>query len=365
MYITFPNKNNMQITLENLYNNTRINTTNLTLKLEKEGTLKNEKKQHITEALKHLLISTSSDLWETPTTQLYSTYKIPKRTGGFREISAPIEPLKTFQKNFKNYLEQTCQIITHEAAHGYIKERSTFTAIKTHQNGDMAYFLKADIKDFFPACNLNLILTQLKKIYPLNILLQDTEYLHNFTKALQLCLKNEELPQGSPASPTLTNILMIPFDYELTVSLHKQGFIYTRYADDILISGKTKWNWDNTITLINKLFRKNEYTFTIKNEKTRFGSKNGSNWNLGLMLNKDNNITIGHEKKQKFRAAIYQFLTDHLTNTRNWSIIETQELMGLISYYKMIEPDYVNYVINKYNRKLNTNTLMLIKQILK
>lgn len=365
MYITFIKNKLTQITLDNLYNNKPLDTDIITIKTDTQSNLDANKKTYMKNNLKYLLISTPPELWQMSSEQLYSTYNIPKRTGGCREISAPIEPLKTFQKAFKDYLEKTCAILPHNAAHGYVKERGTYTAVKTHKDNNMMYFLKADIKDFFPACNMELILTQLQKVYPLNQLLQDEDYTKDFKKALKLCLKNEALPQGSPASPTLTNILMVPFDYELTVSLNKWGYVYTRYADDILISGKNKWNWSKTITLINKIFNQNNYTFTIKNEKTRFGSRNGRNWNLGLMLNKDNEITIGHEKKQKFRAMIYQFLTDHLTNTKRWSIIETQEMLGLISYYKMIEPDYVNYVINKYNNKLNTNIMALIKQIIR
>lgn len=363
MYITFIKGNKQQITLDELYNNIISDPKSITVKTNKENYA--EPPTNLKTLLKRILTNTPQSLWNTPTDALYSTFHIPKRSGGTREISAPCEQLKQFQTRFKDYLEQDCKILTHNAAHGYVKRRGTFTALKTHQSQNNNYFLKLDIKDFFPSCSTEQIITQLQKVYPLNILLKEEDYKEDFIKALKLCTKNNALPQGSPASPVLTNILMIPFDYELSTSLNKFNYTYTRYADDILISHKDKWNFNKTVELIDTIFSKNNYNFSIKREKTRFGSKNGRNWNLGLMLNKDNDITIGHDKKQKFRANIFQFANDLLTNNHKWSIIETQELLGLISYYKMIEPDYVNYVINKYNRKFNTNIYNLIKEILK
>ena len=62
-------------------------------------------------------------------------------------------------------------------------------------------------------------------------------------------------------------------------------YVYTRYADDILISSKSNFNWQE---LVNTLKGVLQPQFTIKDEKTRYGSTAGRNWNLGLMVNKDN-----------------------------------------------------------------------------
>jgi RNA-directed DNA polymerase len=44
------------------------------------------------------------------------------------------------------------------------------------------------------------------------------------------------LPQGSPTSPTLTNILCTKLDRRLTGLANRFGVTYTRYADDITFS---------------------------------------------------------------------------------------------------------------------------------
>jgi hypothetical protein len=82
------------------------------------------------------------------------------------------------------------------------------------------------------------------------------------------------------------------------------------------------------------------------------------------MLNKDNNITIGYRKKQRLKAAIFSFLQD-FTNDNKWSKIDTQVLLGQISYCKKIEPQYTINLIAKYNQKFNTDFKRCAKEILR
>jgi len=100
--------------------------------------------------------------------------------------------------------------------------------------------------------------------------------------------------------------------------------------------------------------------FTIKQEKTRYGSSAGRNWNLGLMLNKNNEITIGHKRKKEFKAMIDNYM--RVRNQGNgWEHNDIQVLGGLISYYKMVEREYVNYVLQQYGKKHGTDIEKCIK----
>ena len=90
--------------------------------------------------------------------------------------------------------------------------------------------------------------------------------------------------------------------------------------------------------------------FSIKPEKTRYGSSAGRNWNLGLMLNKNNEITIGHKRKKEFKAMLDNYMRDRKSGN-GWCHNDIQVLGGLISYYKMVERDYINYVLRQYSEK--------------
>jgi len=97
-------------------------------------------------------------------------------------------------------------------------------------------------------------------------------------KALRLCFLNNGLPQGTPISPFLTNMMMIPIDHKLSNSLRnldKRRFVYTRYADDLLISCKIDFNKDVVQKFISDTLAGFNAPFTIKPEKTRYGSSAG------------------------------------------------------------------------------------------
>lgn len=293
----------------------------------------------------------------------YYSFKIPKKTNPqkYRKIDAPDNQLKTIQTLIKTNLEEQIKVLPHNAAHAYVKGRSTITAIKEHQNNQSKWFLKLDLKDFFPSHNKEYILKMLNQIYPFAVM--DVYQKEIIEKYIDYALLDNKLPQGTPLSPLLTNLCMVPIDFMITNTLKnfkKKHFVYTRYADDLLISCKYKFKPGSIIHIINKIFKYYETPFKINKEKTRFGSSAGRNWNLGIMLNKDNNITIGHKNNQKFRAMLF----DLICNKSEWTPEKAQETLGLISYYKAIEPDYINYTIEKYNKKYNIDILKTLKNII-
>ena len=162
----------------------------------------------------------------------------------------------------------------------------------------------------------------------------------------------------------LTNLMMIPLDHKVYNTLRDfngQSFVYTRYADDSLISSRREFDYNKVIDFINQTLDDFHAPFKIKDEKTRYGSRAGSNWNLGLMLNKDNEITIGHKNKQRFRAMISNYILDR-KNGIVWELHDVQVLRGLINYYRMVEEKYVDEVIKYNNEKYQTDVMRTIHE---
>ena len=54
----------------------------------------------------------------------------------------------------------------------------------------------------------------------------------------QMQFRTPHLPQGAPTSPALANLSAHRFDIRVTALAEKFGWHYTRYADDLLFSGK-------------------------------------------------------------------------------------------------------------------------------
>lgn len=294
----------------------------------------------------------------------YDTFYIPKHSGGMRRIDAPQPELMSALTTIKNSFEQNFYVLTHNAAHAYVQKRSTVTAMQVHQNNNSKWFLKLDFKDFFPSHNLDYILLRAKEIFPFSAILTNPQAEENFKEVIMMGLLDNALPQGTPLSPLLTNILMVPVDYQIQQTIQNfpiTRMVYTRYADDIIISSPYHFKYKDLERNIENVLHNMQTPFKLNNEKTRYGSSAGRNWNLGIMLNKDNKLTIGHKQNQRFRAAIFNFATD-LQNNRNWSIMDAQILLGQISYYRAIEPEYINTVINRYSQKFGLNIELALKR---
>lgn len=283
-----------------------------------------------------------------PVEEYYTTFRIPKTSGGTRKITAPTDDLKLLLSDISNLFKQT-YILEHDAAFAYVPKRSTKDALMVHQANNSQWFVKIDLKNFFPSFTKEFIIETLNRLYPIYYV--DDEILRH---VVEVSLYEGGLPQGSPLSPLLSNLCMIYFDHAMDLALReydKQTFYYTRYADDILISSKYQFNYKKIVKLVTDVLKESAPVHSVNKAKTRYGSRAGRNWNLGLMLNKDNKITIGHNKKRRLKAMIFSFLSD--CNKGNpWTQQETQEFIGLLNYGKQIEPEYWNRIIARLENKV-------------
>ena len=292
----------------------------------------------------------------------YSTFRIPKHSGGFRTISAPSEELKDLQRSVINALsmqpgERHPFVNAHNCAYAYVKGRSARHAVQKHQKAQSRWFLKIDLKNFFPSWTKELLIEKLQLCWPLNFLYQE-----DLSNLLEVCLLDNTLPQGSPASPWLSNLAMLDTDHRIQKFLHDKGFTYTRYADDLLISHNYKFDDQAILSDIEKIINDTNHGLLIINrDKVRFGSSAGRNWNLGVMLNKDNQMTVGHQKKKTLHAELNSMVTSEL-NEEPWSQNEKQILQGKLAYLASIEGrGVVERMFHKYNTKYHINTEQLLK----
>lgn len=304
------------------------------------------------------------DLIEADKDGLYNTFYIPKHSGGLRRIDAPNAELMEALKCLKEIFEKHMFALYHTSAFAYVKGRCTVDSVKRHQQNESKWFAKIDFSNFFGSTTLEFVLKMFAMIFPFSEIVKTEAGKNNLGTALSLCFLNGGLPQGTPISPLITNVMMIPIDHKISNGLRKRednNYVYTRYADDILISSRHDFSCEEIQKFVLDILKEFSAPFSIKEEKTRYGSSAGRNWNLGVMLNKDNQITIGHKKKKQFKAMINNYICDTLKNI-NWEIHDVQVMSGLISYYKMIEREYIEHIITQYETKYNVSLYDLIKK---
>lgn len=284
----------------------------------------------------------------------YRQFEIPKQDGTNRTIYAPNTQLSKAQIALRTIFEEDFRAGYHTSAFAYCKGRSPLLCIQRHQAAQSRWFLKLDFADFFGNTTFHFVVSQLIKIAPFSEVIKDERGNRFLRQALRLCFLNDGLPQGTPISPMLTNLVMIPVDHEIANSLHSKGLTYTRYADDILISGRTQFSPENIIRQIRSILSKHHTPYQLKTPKTRFGSSNGRNWNLGLMLNHNNQITIGHKQHKLLKAMLNNFILDY-KNQKAWNMMQALQLMGYLAYYASIEPQNMKYMIHHFEEKYHVS----------
>ena len=296
---------------------------------------------------------------------LYHSFKIPKTTGGFRQIDAPDDELQYQLGRLARFITDDCGVLYHTAAFAYVKGRSIIDCLKKHQNNNSNWFLKTDFSGFFPNTTLDFTMKMMSMIFPLSEICKRTDGYDELKKAVSLAFLNGGLPQGTVISPLLSNIIMIPIDHKLFNELAHRDIVYTRYADDIHMSSESMFPWRDIVKFIEETLKEFGAPWVIKDEKTHFGKKAGrsANWCLGLLLNKDNNITVSAKKKNYFKAALCSFILD-TKNGKRWDIGDVQHLRGQLSYYTMVEKDYFENIIKQQNKKWGVDVRSMFKAYL-
>lgn len=310
------------------------------------------------ENVRHLARDTVAKLKQLPVlvakdTQ-YRTFYIPKSSGGTREITAPNESLKMRQSYIKGIIENDLGIQAHNAVFSYVKKRSIKDALEVHQKNKSKYFLKIDFKDFFPSITRVTIIEKLRDIYPIACMTenQQADILDVIADYATL---DGVLPQGTPLSPILSNIILVGFDKYMSSYCDRRNLVYTRYADDLLISSAEQFDFQDVANQVDRVAR--HYNLRINRRKTRYGSYKGKNFNLGLMYNGNMDITTGWRKKNNFKVMIHQALTQPLTSDK------AEVILGTIAYQSSIEPEYTEGAIKHYCEKHGTTSEELFRRL--
>jgi RNA-directed DNA polymerase len=164
-------------------------------------------------------------LYVLPPEKRYTAFEVPKKSGGNRQILAPVSPIKIIQRKLKQVLDAV--YTPKPAAHGFVTSRSIVTNARVHKK--RRYVLNLDLQDFFPSIHFGRVRGMfIKNRYNLNNEVS--------TVLAQICCHNSLLPQGAPTSPVISNMLCARLDAKLQQLAKKHQCTFTQYADNITFS---------------------------------------------------------------------------------------------------------------------------------
>lgn len=291
-------------------------------------------------------------LYRIPEGNKYIEFEIPKKNGNIRTIKAPTEKLKHLQRRLADLLNECFDKIGKESnkrslAHGFRKKHSIVTNAKNHKN--KRYVFNVDLQDFFPSINFG----RVRGFFIKN---------NNFsldpkvaTVIAQIACHNNELPQGSPCSPIISNLIGHLLDIRMVNLAKKAKCTYSRYADDLTFSTNKKDFPDSIAIKIdennwiagNKLIKEiGKVGFSINPEKTSMQFKTSRQVTTGLVVNEKLNVRREYYKIARsmchdlfntgeFYINNKDFPSDDTDNKENKGTIN--QLEGILSFIYQIK----------------------------
>ena len=280
-----------------------------------------------------------------------------------REIHAPEPRLKMLQKKLANTLYSCVDEIYDNPpkgiySHGFLKSRSIFTNAWIHKN--RRYVLNLDIKGFFPSINFGRVRGFFLKNKSFN--LQEL----TATVIAQIACHDNHLPQGSPCSPVISNLIAHILDVRLVRLAQKHKCMYSRYADDITFSTNLSefpsalaeqstthcHKWELGKKLTNEILRAG---FEVNTGKTKMQYRVSRQETTGLIVNKKVNVKSEYFKRT--RAMCHSLFTTgeyHLSDREN-PINDLNKLEGILGHIYYIKSQTDIRLSDK--NKLNSSSI--------
>lgn len=241
--------------------------------------------------------------------KMYKNFNVAKKSGKPRPINSPDRRLKFLQRQIATKLDMIYP--RRNPVHGYVKERSVKSNAAAHQN--QRFVLNLDIKDFFLTITEGRIVGVLTAIG-----------VPDRVSAIiaRICCYGGRLPQGGPASPVLSNMICFRLDRALLKVAKEGRCIYTRYADDISLSGLRPLSplFENGLppsgpispellsSALQSAFANNG--FVLNPEKIHYADKFSRRVVTGVKVNEG--LNVDRRFVRNIRAALFEVEKDHV-----------------------------------------------------
>ncbi|MFW0786429.1 reverse transcriptase family protein [Gordonia sp. CPCC 206044] len=215
---------------------------------------------------------------------------------GVRMIEAPKPRLRETQRRLLRRLVE--KIPAHPAARGFVTGSSAAGFAWPHSDRDVV--LRVDLRHCFETITTRRVHAVFREIgYPSHIARVLAELCTTATPVDELVgldrdhaslLRVRHLPQGAPTSPHLANLVMQTLDRRLDGYARNNRLRYTRYGDDLAISGDGM-DSDRALWTIMRVVE--DEGFTVHPDKVRIMHRHQQQRLAGLVVNDRPQVSRG------------------------------------------------------------------------
>lgn len=269
----------------------------------------------------------------------YHRYEIPKKSGGWRAISAPKTQLANAQQWVLEHILRPLPV--EPMAHGFVEHRSIATNASPHVGRKLV--INLDLKDFFPTVSLPRVRGLFRKLgYSgqvaalLALLCTEPPRVPAELdgKIYHVALGDRRLPQGACTSPAITNLICRRLDRRLHGLAFRYQFRYTRYADDLTFSGDDATHLGALFRFVRAIIKAEG--FRENTDKTRIMRPGRRQEVSGVVVN--DRRSISRQDRRRLRAILHNVARDGLkAQNRDGHPDFAQYLRGLLSFYSMVD----------------------------
>lgn len=265
-----------------------------------------------------------------------------------RTIYKPSPTLKDFHHFLSGFLLDYLPV-NQSVSFAYRKGATLLQAVAPHAQSRA--FFQTDLQKFFDSISSELIRGVLNQaVTPIADL---TDHLDHILRLLTI---DGKLPIGYSTSPILSNACLFGFDKKLSDLTNERQWIYTRYADDIIISAKDRMVIEDASQVIEScLTAELGAGFSLNRSKSKLTTIGRKVKILGLVILPIGAITVDRDVRNKMESWIHFYVTDRsrlakIFREENDEGMEEglQRLSGLISYANAADPGYLEKLRGKF-----------------
>ncbi|NBK99444.1 MAG: RNA-directed DNA polymerase [Erysipelotrichia bacterium] len=206
----------------------------------------------------------------------------------------------------------------------YRKGVSIRDAVEKHSSNNI--FFQTDFSNFYRSIHLSNVESSLNNQLS-DTLISDIGFYIN--RIIELTVVDNHIPAGFATSPLLSNICLFDFDKELLKYCNDNNLTYTRYSDDIIISGVNDVFVESIKDLIKNLLAKYvNKDIHLNDSKTRINKKGHSFKLLGFSILPNGMVTIPSRDKKEVELLLYFYLTDNSKFENYFSTIADNKKLG-------------------------------------